>query len=350
MHDGALASMRGEIESARKFLRVNEISRAISAMGMERLEPSLLEAVASDLSDIRLARSAWRVNDHCAAVNRAYAVFERFIEAVLADWITERSRRSKYTDLPQQIRNSYSCGMAEILRSLSHARYSHLSEGDLISGLNDALRGNSDYRLYPECLTFHRNNFRWSELSEVFARCGVDNLKDWISHSGRLQEFFETSDRISELTESKLAELIGYRNDASHGAVDVDQILGLEALEAIFDFIEALAADLMDLVRDRWVEWLLSVDQAKDVGSISEKFHSNIRIVICEGVSLRVGQIVIVRKPRFCRFVTVDELQLDGVDCPKVAVSSSREIGIKFSHPVPLQSKLIIPEKSTGFP
>lgn len=350
MQDGALASMRGEIESARKFLRVNEASRAISAMGKARLEPSLLEVATSDLSDIQLARSAWRVHDHCAAVNRAYAVFERFVEAVLGDWITERIRNSKYTELPEQIRNSYSYGLAEILRSLSHARYNHLSEGELISGFNDALKGKSDYRLYPECLTFHRNNFRWSELSEVFSRCGIDSLNDWVTHSRRLKEFFETGDRISELAESKLGELIGYRNDASHGAVEVDEILGRDALEDIFDFIEALATDLMDLVRDRWVEWLLSADEAKDVGFISEKFHSNIRIAICEGVSLNAGQVVIVRKPRFCRVVTVEELQLDGVDCPTLAISSSREIGIKFSHPVPLQSKLIIPEKSTGFP
>lgn len=349
MHDGALSSLRGEIESARKFLRVNEASRAISTMGRITLEPSLLESAASDLTSIQLARSAWRVHDHCAAVNRAYAVFERFVEAVLGDWIAERSKKSKYTQLPEQIRNSYSTGLADILRSLSHARYTHLSEGDLISGFNDALSGKSDYRLYPECLTFHRNNFRWSELADVFTRCGIDKLADWVTHSGRLKEFFETSDRLAELTESKLGELIGYRNDAAHGAVEVNEILGLDALEEIFDFIEAFATDLMDLVRDRWVEWLISVDDAKDVGIISEKFSSNVRIAICEGVSLKVGQRVIVRKPRFCRVVAIEELQVEGSDLPSVAVSRSQELGIKFSHAVPLQCKIVIPEKSTGF-
>lgn len=350
MRDGALISIQGEIENARRFLRVNQASRALVALGTDQSEPSLLDYAVYDIAKIGLSRSTWRVLDDCAAVNRIYAVFEQFVEALLGDWIIERSRSEKFGALPESIRISYSRGIADILSSLNQARYNHLSERELISGFNDALGGKIGYRLFPECLTRHKNNFRWSELAEVFARSGIDNLSDWISHSARLRDFFESDDRLSEQAESKLSELIGYRNDASHGAVEVDQILGSDALEELSDFIEALASDLMDLIRDRWTDWLIKIDNAHDIGSISEKFSANVRIAICERVTLSVGQKVVVRKARFCRMVEILELRIDDVGHSFVTVGGAKEIGLRFSEAVPLQSRIIIPSLSLGLP
>lgn len=343
MQTGALASMLGEIESARRFLRVNEVARNLGSFREPGLEASLLEIAIGDLAAVGLSRKTWRVLDHCAAVNRAYAVFEQFVEAILGDWLSERSSRDKFGELPEQIRASYSTGLAEILKSMSHARYDYLSETDLIGGYNDALRGHEEYRLYPECLTYHRNNLRWSELAEIFGRCGIVDLSDWMRRSYRLKDFFESSDRIAEQAESKLAELIGYRNDASHGAVNVDEILGLEALEEIFDFVSVLGSEIVDLIRHKWAGWMLDIDEAKDVGRISEKFADNVRIAICQGVSLTTGQSLMVRKGHFCRIVSILSIQVEGVEQASVAIAGPQEVGLKLSEAVPLQCSLVIP-------
>jgi uncharacterized protein (DUF2267 family) len=342
MRDGAHKIVESDLEDLRRYLRVNDASRRVAQLQPPGLECTLGDMIVAEVAEVGLSPSSWRVLDHCSVVNRAYAIFEKFVESVLSDWISTRCAKTKFADLPKSIASAYQVGIAEILSSSSSARYSHLSVSDLVSGYNDALRGAPNYRLYPECLIHHRNNFRWSELCDVFSRCGLGDFQGWISLSRRFKVFFDGDSRIWEQVDSKLNELISYRNDAAHGAVQVDEILGIDNLESFIEFVLILSKDILNYVQAYWLDWLIDNEEIRSFGHVSEKFSRQIRIAICEGVTISVGDFIFAKGKGFCFSTKILSLQKKGIGADTVTVGAAEEVGFQFDDEIPLGAKLIL--------
>lgn len=341
MRDGALKIVESDLEDLRRYLRVNDASRRVAQLQPPGLECTLGDLIVAEVAEVGLSPVGWRVLDHCGVVNRAYAIFEKFVESVLSDWISTRSVNTKFAELPKSIVSSYQLGMAEILLSSTSARYSHLSVSDLVAGFHDALQGATTYRLYPDCLIHHKNNFRWSELCDVFSRCGLSDFQGWISQSRRFKNFFDGEARIWEQVDSKLNELISYRNEAAHGSVQVDEILGIDNLEEFIDFVLLLSRDILNYVQSHWLEWLIEIGEIRPFGNVSEKFANQVRVAICEGVSLSVGDTIFAKGRGFCISTEILSLQKQGVGVDNVVIAGAEEVGFRFSDDIPLGAKLI---------
>ena len=89
MFDNLSANMQAQIDTIAKIVRVNRQLRNIASQ-----EPSKLTAFPSlqDLINAMPSDEEWRVYEHCAVVNRLYAIYESFVENLIENWVRELPR------------------------------------------------------------------------------------------------------------------------------------------------------------------------------------------------------------------------------------------------------------------
>lgn len=322
-----------DLAAARSFLAANTKLRAILGSHEQSLEPDFLSHELNEVSLIAPDATGWRVQDHCAAVSRIYAIFEKYCESVLADWIAFRVDGCCYNELPEKMITAYPEGVLTVLGSIKHVRYSHLSEKDIISEYNSALNGSNNFRIAPECLTYHRNNLRLPDVIEIFERSGIKNCESWLANHPALSHHFQTNKKLSEQAASKLLDFIKYRNDAAHGSVVVDEILSHNEIESFCDFIYSLIVALDELVSSNTVEWLEQKGKASKIGLITESLSNNIVIANLEGVTIRSGESLFIKNSKSCIFRKIESIRVNDNDVNELVIANAMEVGLRFNGP-----------------
>lgn len=319
-----------DLEAAKSFFTTNSRLRTLLAQNRSLLEPDYISDELSEISSIAPATLPWRVQDHCAAVGRIYAIFEQFCESILSEWVDFRVKDCNISMLPERMVSAYSEGVIFIVSSLKQVRYTHLSEASIIAEYNKALSNRSDFRIAAECLTYHRNNLRLPDVVEIFDKCGIPNCEQWIANHPKMVDHFQIQRRVNEQTASKLSNFVQYRNDAAHGAVSVDEVLGEQEIEDYCDFFYCLMVALYELVTDHAISWLEFNDNAKLIGAVSETFRGNIVVAHVEGARISKGDTIYMRSSKSCVFRTVEQIRLNDKEEDDLIVARPVEVGLRF--------------------
>ncbi|WP_298856933.1 MAE_28990/MAE_18760 family HEPN-like nuclease [uncultured Sulfitobacter sp.] len=335
MYSDQFEKLCKELESIIAHWQVNARMRGILSRVENSLELSPLEHDLYDLKQSSPLAMEWRVMDHCSAIARLYAVYEHYCESILHDWLHFLTSRKTFDELPDKIVRDYPKGFSYIIGLLPSSRYDQLSVEDMVAGYNAALACNPQYNLVGECLTRHRMNLRWEELSEIYQRFGISNVADWISKDAEVIDFFATAgQRTTEQISAKLAELVQYRNDASHGAVSVDEILGQQQFLEFAHFIRIICSSLNNLHHSYALELLLEIGEAKKVGTVAERFRDNIVICKMDSGTVFKGQKVSFLADRYCVERRIMSMQVNGVEVQAMSFIGEMELGIKLDQPI----------------
>ncbi|MGK7877532.1 MAG: MAE_28990/MAE_18760 family HEPN-like nuclease [Xenococcaceae cyanobacterium] len=183
----------------------------------------------------------WRVYDHCAVITRLYAIYEGFIEDLVRDWIMCLPNIfPRYSDLAEKIRGTHQIGVANLLLELKKKkhRFEHLSVEKVVRGLFLGVSGSEDkYELVPDAFLLHDQNLWKEALEKLFADAGIPDAWNWVKEHRDVKHFVKEVLANEKTAEGELKELIGYRNEAAHGAV-IDNVLGSSTLLEFCNFVE----------------------------------------------------------------------------------------------------------------
>lgn len=322
-----------ETASLRAYLKTSSLMRGILSEVWETSEPSILEFDLGVIKDASPDFVRWRVMEHSLLVSRLYAVFENFCESLLEEWVEFISKEISYENLPDKVLHSYPSGFSLILGMLPSSRYPNFNVKDMISDYHSILKGDNPYRLNPAYLIHHKNNLRWSEIVEIFGRCGINDASGWINRSNSLLSYFsDNPDKITEQVTSKLENFIQYRNDSSHGIVETDEILGHDELNDIIDFISSLSISLEQLVLWKMVEVLNSKNRAVCIGRVTEILpKANAFILTSESARLEVGQEFYVKKGGNFWSSRVESIMFNNAPVDITITEKGDEMGIRLN-------------------
>jgi hypothetical protein len=248
MFQELLNTVKVKTSTVRALIQTNERLREIvfgrgSVTRQESDEDTELTGLIKGVPGV----TDWRVYDHCAVVTRLYAIYERFVENLITDWVRLLpSIFPRYVDLEETIQNTHRMGVGRLLCDLKKNRFEHLSIDQVVQGLFRGVTGEEEYALLPDAFLLHEQNLRKGVLEQLLAGAGIQNAWAWVEKHRAVKHFLEV--RVSENTaEGELNELITYRNEAAHGAV-IDNFLGSNALLELCEFIETLCQALAELV------------------------------------------------------------------------------------------------------
>jgi len=335
MFQELLKTVQRNISTVRSIIQVNEklIRAAFGDKSIITQEwgteaDSIIAQLTQDAPEPR----DWRIYDHCAVVTRLYAIYERFVEDLIREWIQVLPDLFPvYADLEERICNTHRIGVARLLLDITKNRFGHLSVEQVIRGLFHGASGTGEkYELLPDAFLLHEQNLRKDTLDKLFADAGILNAWSWVEKHRKIKHFIEEVRGSENTAEGELNELIDYRNDAAHGAF-IDTILSSNALLELCDFVEALCQALAELVTCQIIKQQTLTGQAQEIGRITEWFkNSQAAVAKVEETTLSVGTSVFLMGEAYCQLATIQSIRINDDAQESVQTSRGMEVGLKF--------------------
>ncbi len=336
MFQKLLGTAKVNISTTRSIIKTNEKLRKIAfeagviTKHKEQECEELFNALMQDIPKV----TEWRVYDHCAVVTQLYAIYERFVEDLITDWLLILPCLVPcYSELEERIQNTHQKGVGRLLIDLNKNRYKHLSNHKVIRGLFHGVNGEDQYELLSDAFLFHEQNLRKDILEKLLADAGISNTWIWVDKHKAVKNFVEEISGTQDTAAGELSKLISYRNDAAHGE-PIDNFLGFDALLELCDFVESLCQALAELVTFQVIERKKTVGQVKVIGELTEWFKkSKAGIAKINNIySLSVGDTLylVSEGSSCCQSANIESIKIDDDSFDKVRTSSGMEIGLKF--------------------
>jgi hypothetical protein len=316
MFEQLFQETRTNINTVRAMIQTNEKFRKIIFTEdaiREKLESNF---EFSNLVKVTPNETNWKIYDHCATVTRLYAIYEHFVEDIISDWLSTLPELvSQYSDLDEKIQVAHREGIGRLLLDLKKNRFQHLSAEKVLQGLFSGVTNNEKYELLPDAFLIYEQNLRKEQLEKIFNNTGIENTWKWIKNHRKIKYFVEEIAGGQSTAEAELRQLVDYRNEAAHGAVGIDQILGTQELLDLTDFVTALCEALVELVNYKIICRKELIDKAKQIGKISrwydQKQVAEVKATATD-ITLSVGESIwlINETSSYCKLATINSIAI----------------------------------------
>jgi hypothetical protein len=336
MFQELLETAKVNISTTRSIIKTNERLRKIAfetGVITKHKDQECEELFNALMQDIPKA-TEWRVYDHCAVVTQLYAIYERFVEALITDWLLILPGLVPcYSKLDERIQNTHQTGVGRLLIDLKKDRYKHLSNQKVIRGLFHGVNGEDEYELLSDAFLLHEQNLHKDILEKLLAGAGISNTWVWVDKHRAVKNFVEEISGTQDTAAGKLSLLISYRNDAAHGE-PIDNFLGFEALLELCDFVESLCQALAELVTFQVIELKKTGGQVKVIGELTEWFKKPKAGIakVNDIYSLLIGDslYLVSEGSSCCQLANIESIKIDNDSVNSVQTISGMEIGLKF--------------------
>jgi MAE_28990/MAE_18760-like HEPN len=323
-----------KISTVRAIIKTNHRLRSIvfrDSLNKQKLEENsefaaLMEVISSE--------KEWEIYDRSAVVTRLYAIYERFVEDLISDWLRLLSDLvPRYSDLEEKIQNTHREGIGRLLIDIKKNRFQHLSVEKVVQGLSCGITDTGKYELLPDAFLLHEQNLRKEVLETVLRNAGIDEAWKWVTNHKEIKYFVEEVRGSQNTAEGELKQLVDYRNEAAHGSVD--EILGTQELLELGDFVEALCKALADLVTYNIILRQIDRGLVREIGKITEWFKKpQAGVAKVKEVTLAIGESVFLvfvnDELSYCYSAKIESIQLNDIAHDRVEITSEIEVGLKF--------------------
>lgn len=323
-----------KISTVRAIIKTNHRVRSIlfrDSLKKQKLEDNPEFAA---LIEIIPSEEEWEIYDRCAVVTRLYAIYERFVEDLISDWLRILPDLvPRYSDLEEKIQNTHREGIGRLLIDIKKNRFQHLSVEKVVQGLSCGITDTGKYELLPDAFLLHEQNLRKEVLETVLRNAGIDEAWKWVTNHKEIKYFVEEVRGSQNTAEGELKQLVDYRNEAAHGSTD--EILGIQELLDLGDFVEALCKSLADLVTYNIILRQIDRGLVREIGKITEWFKKpQAGVAKVKDITLTLGECVFLvlvnDELSYCYSAKIESIQLHDVYKNIVEIISETEVGLKF--------------------
>jgi len=334
MFDELLETVCLKISTVRSMIKTNDRLREIVFQDSSDIKELKENPEFAALIEVIPSKQEWRIYDRSAVVTRLYAIYERFVEDLISDWLRRMPDLvPRYSDLGEKIQNTHREGIGRLLSDLKKNRFQHLSVEKVVQGLSCGITDTGKYELLPDAFLLHEQNLRKEVLETVLKNAGIDEAWKWVSNHKEIKYFVEEVRGSQNTAEGELKQLVDYRNKAAHGSTD--EILGTQELLDLGDFVEALCKSLADLVTYNII--LLQIDRGlvREIGKITEWLKKRQAYVAkLKEVTLTVGErvflVLVNDKLSYCYAAKIESIKREGISHNHVEITSEEEVGLTF--------------------
>ncbi|WP_293149244.1 MULTISPECIES: MAE_28990/MAE_18760 family HEPN-like nuclease [unclassified Microcoleus] len=334
MFDELLKTVSLKISTVRSMIKTNDRLRKIVFQDSSDIKQLKENPEFAALIEVIPGKREWQIYERCAVVTRLYAIYERFVEDLISDWLRLMPDLvPRYSDLGEQIQNTHREGIGRLLIDIKKNRFQHLSVEQVVQGLSCGITDTGKYQLLPDAFLMREQNLRKEVLETLLRNAGIDEAWKWVINHKEIKYFVEEVRSRQNSAEGELKQLVDYRNKAAHGSVN--EILGIQELLDLADFVEALCKSLADLVTYNII--LLQIDRGlvREIGNITEWFKKpQAGVAKVKEVTLTVGEsvfLVLVNKElSYCYSAKIESIQLNDLSQNRVEIASETELGLKF--------------------
>src|SRR5579859_315417 len=339
------SQLSAELETAQKVLVINEAFRDLLLAHQTVLTalPAQLPAGADDNLKAAHALSRlvpgapskvdWQIYDHCAALTRIYAAYERFVGELVAEYVRLLPNLyGKYSDLPESVTTQHRVGIGQILLKMGEkGLYKKLEEQVVVRELAAGLSGASGYTLLADAFFIERQNLRFEVLGRLFGALGFRHCGRYINRHRAVTDFIKQERADSSSPQKELDGFIEYRNEAAHKKVE--NVLSIDAIGAMGRFIAAVGRALAEMVEEGVLQRRMEIGQYSHVLAVSETHHNGFVVIgiPSNGVPLAVGDEVLLCGKSTCQRVVIESLQINDQTVVATTGDGATEVGLRLT-------------------
>lgn len=326
MFDDLLNTVCLKISTVRSMIKTNDRLREIVFQDSSDIKELKENPEFAALIEVIPSKQEWRIYDRSAVVTRLYAIYERFVEDLISDWLRRMPDLvPRYSDLGEKIQNTHREGIGRLLIDLKKNRFQHLSVEKVVQGLSCGITDTGKYELLPDAFLLHEQNLRKEVLETVLKNAGIDEAWKWVINHKEIKYFVEEVRGSQNTAEGELKQLVDYRNKAAHGSTD--EILGTQELLDLGDFVEALCKSLADLVTYNIILRQIDRGLVREIGKITEWFKkSQAGVAKVKEVTLtleeRVFLVLFNDELSYCYSPKIESIQLNDISHNHVEINN----------------------------
>jgi hypothetical protein len=319
---------RGILGSARRFAALFDAIRELDGATIGTDECSAGRVLWSVPHD-----SSIREFLHCALVTRCYAVFESCVRKSIFHWLDVLPRTvGSYADLGADFALAHRRRTGQLMCELHKQRYSHLQTASVLADYLDAIGGKVPFRVTPDVFFIEGHNLCKPQLEQVYSSVRLANVWHWVESHEAVRSFVNDVRGNQNSAEAELRMIVGYRNEAAHGAVD--EILASGPLVEAIEFVSCLCEALCEFVSWHCIRAQTEAGRIVKSGVVTEEYSRNIVVAKLSQCHIEVGMCATVFSSSQCYPARVLSLQCDDVDVSKKTITHECEVGIGFDRRV----------------
>lgn len=259
-----------------------------------------------------------------ACIVSLYGLLERFVESLLAEYVSEVARISpSYDDLPEKIRENHFLLSLEVLNRHSSQKYQKtVDQASMVSALHSCFSKDDSFRLNDSAFSFHTANFKNDVVRQSFLKVGV-SLEN-LNKAGFLVDAMQ--DRFPDENNPffVIDDLAERRNEVAHGGAS--DFLSVDIIKDYVDVVEAYVKSLVVEARSSIVRQAIGI-HGNALGKPDKVFMSEIAGYYSVGIDLRLGDLVaVIDSKKSVRLGRIKSIQVDNV--PVGHSSRGSDVGI----------------------
>lgn len=290
-----------------------------------------------------ITRRGMKLYAASSCVTNLYAIFERFIESGISDFLDAMPELIAYASLSDGMKTEYRIGISHVLSRIDSKRYGHLSHENIIRWYHEALTSVETYRFVTEALTRHDENLRMGVIEGLLSRVQLKDLRGWLSRHPDICSLYTDDALIYEQLETELKNFVQLRNDAAHGVLD--DLQGRDNLQRCCQLITHLVTAISSYLHKGLLLKRTEAGKARKIGAVSEVFEkSGAFIILVEnGTALNKGGLIHLVGPNYCNSQKIQSLRINDINVDSVTAGyDDFEIGIKCEFNVKRKADIYI--------
>jgi hypothetical protein len=300
----------------------------------------LLIDVHNENSSAREAqlRKRMKVYSVSSCVTRLYAIYERFVETAVSDYLDALSDCASFESLSAGFKNEYRMGISHILSKIDQGRYDHLNHEEVVKWYYGAITNGQPYRFVTDALTRHEENLRIQAVENILNKIQLTDLGRWLAVHPKLKELYPDELSFYPQLEAEVRSFVQLRNDASHGTLE--DLEGRDNLIRLCDLTNNLIVAIAAYLRKSLIIQLEQAGKIKKIGAITESFTNGAFVFKAKnGVSVKVGSTIYILAKANCQPETINSIMINDASVQEITSSSDDfEIGLKCNSTVKKES------------
>ena len=174
---------------------------------------------------------------------------------------------------------------------------------------------------------------------KLFSYLGFEDCWPWVEKHPLMRAFMQASRDVNETPKTLLHDFIEYRNKASHTVVG--DIVAIEEIKSISDFVVVLSETLAQLVMKQVVHRKRALNDTIEVGKVVHRYSGNIVGGKMSAGSLVSGEDLVVVQKHGCFKTRILSIQIGQDPYEPLDLEEGQEIGIRFDRRVDEGAELV---------
>jgi hypothetical protein len=269
--------------------------------------------------------------EHAATILQLYSAYEACVVSLVRTWLRDLPNVvTGYAELGKSFEHIHRVGIAKVLTSIDHQRFSHLSPDVVSLSYSECVAGHSCFEVLPEAFLGENRTYKKDRLTELMSHLCLGYDWNAIEADDRIQQVLALDFGGSETAESALRAFISYRNDAAHGRSS--QILGYNDLRGVIRFVQAMCAALTDTFSRGRARLLINNKKIVEIGCVVDVLpRKGVGIVDVKSCSLQKGDELFFFNASTIVVAYIVEMKNDDQFFTTLQVSSRLEVGLKLT-------------------